>query len=1000
MKTHLLIVPNKKTEEVNWIKPLNNYLLSIYGNTSGFQDDLNSFNKLRQDIRGVNADNTGLNLYYKYYSQLELLDLRIPFANVNKHKKLEFEWFDSFTPSVAIKQAALPFEKANVLFNLAALMTKYAKSKYDESIQESSEAKDDATKSTIQMLQSAAGVYQFINENFLHAPSDDLSQPTIKFLCKLMLAQSQEVFTLKVITNDLEQKKNSLISKLCKSTSKFYEDCYNMINHNKKQSWDYYDDDDDDESESYEAPHKRDEEDSDSYVTANLDVSWISTIYMKYLYYNALAYYFHGLNLEANRKYGDAIAYLSKSQGIIKQINSATLRAISMGIGDVYELLDNYKYQKDALEIKLNDLNKDNDLIYHDIVPSLVTIPDIKPMDSTKIIPIGQHSMLQEVNEQNYTNFLNNVVPINIHELSSFYSEEKSQFLRNEMDLVDVSNEEVESVLEYLKLPKSLIEIKELVNLVQDNDDIPSSEIKDKVSEIAASYTQDSQNRTSIESLRKQILETISACDSKLSGSFSNKDELIQLKKVLYDATNSDQKLFSLVDPSFHSLYAKGPDSPEFSQLFKISQEPKQTNAPEISLLDIDDNKKPDSSEISSNIKRLEDILHDIHMAKSQKMKLMDKLKTEIHNDDISDILILNSKLKSTNEIRTVIFPEELNKFKPYNEELDKLVTKEKSFINDLKSIWNNLVTNPQVKNLTVSRKALDKKIVDSTASIIEFYDNWNIYHAGLIKGQQFYQGLLNHASNVKNEIEMGIKMNEGFKNMNVGSQQFTGGSQQQHFTGGSQQQQQQFTGGSQEGYRSSTSQNYSYPSTQSSGQGQNQPYSSQGYQPQQQFPPQTMLNRSDAYQTREQYPYQQQSQQEYQPQARPQQYHPQSYLTLSSPTSSSTETFGQRQPQVTPQQPPALIRPSTFESTPPMTYTPPVKPPRYEQAPEQPQGYTRAPQLPPKQPSFDQTTKPQPQAQGQVPWNQGENNKSNNSLIYDQPSTYNPNMYNFFSSS
>jgi len=44
------------------------------------------------------------------------------------------------------------------------------------------------------------------------------------------MAQSQEIFTLKVISGDLNQLKNSLIAKLCKSTSVLYEDCYNMIN--------------------------------------------------------------------------------------------------------------------------------------------------------------------------------------------------------------------------------------------------------------------------------------------------------------------------------------------------------------------------------------------------------------------------------------------------------------------------------------------------------------------------------------------------------------------------------------------------------------------------------------------------------------------------------------------------------------------------------------------------------------------------------------------------
>ena len=50
---------------------------------------------------------------------------------------------------------------------------------------------------------------------------------------------------------------------------------------------------------------------------------------------------------------------------------------------------------------------------------------------------------------------------MNIHELSSYYSEEKSQYLRNEIDHFEVSNEEVSSVLEYLKLPKALVSIKE-----------------------------------------------------------------------------------------------------------------------------------------------------------------------------------------------------------------------------------------------------------------------------------------------------------------------------------------------------------------------------------------------------------------------------------------------------------------------------------------------------------------------------------------------------------
>ena len=83
------------------------------------------------------------------------------------------------------------------------------------------------------------------------------------------------------------------------------------------------------------------------------------------------------------------------------------------------------------------------------------------------------------------------------------------------------------------------------------------------------------------------------------------------------------------------------------------------------------------------------------------------RIEKEIHNDDISDILVLNMKLKSTNEIKSIIFPEELKKFNPFTNELDKLITNEKSIIEQLKSRWNQLISNPQIK--TYKRKLIRK---------------------------------------------------------------------------------------------------------------------------------------------------------------------------------------------------------------------------------------------------------------------------------------------------
>lgn len=967
MKTALLLIPLKKTDEINWIKPLNNYLLSIYGNTSDFQKDLEDFNKLRLDIRGASADLTGIKLHLRYFSQLELLDLRVPVATINKSKKITFNWYDAFLPSSLHKQHALPFEKASVLFNLSSLMSKAASIKYNES-QRSSSGDDGSFKEAVQHLQQAAGVLQFVSENFLHAPSTDLQPPTVKFLINLCLSQSQEIFTLKVIDGDLEQKKNSLISKLCKSTANHYHECYNVCAHlltaegaasvKDHSTFSIVEAGLDDDEAALESGDD-DEPNTDDYnpdkqgipesqVSAKLDHFWISVIQFKQIYYESLSYYFQGLHLEATNKYGDAIAYLTKSLDLINEISSASLKVIAKAGGEeAYDLLDNYKYQKDALGIKLKDLTKDNDLIYHDIVPSVVTIAEPKAMDSAKVIPLNKIELFSQINEYNYDNFLKNVVPINIHELLSYYSEEKSQLLRNELDELDVSNKELSTFLEHLKLPKALVNIKEII---QSNKELESedhgeesigAEILAKADEISSRFSIDLENRRTIAEVRDRIFKTISESESLLAGQYSvtsarYRDDLIKLKKSLYDAAASDSKLFSLVDLENSELYqilGKGPLSPEFKNLFNVpdgkSQVP-QAPTEEISLLDIDDSQlKPKADPIDSQIVRIEDILYELNSIKNKKVNLVDDLKKEIHNDDIADILMLNSKVKSTNEIKTVIFPKELKKFEAYGHELDKLISRQLDLSSELKDRWNQLMANPKVKEVQKSKTFRDELLKQQSGRIDKFYsENWRKYTTGLGKGAAFYMQLLKFAENLKRTVL--AEHQQGSISESVGglrlSDNATGGSQTRGQSGHSFFQPSQSYG-----------QNPSHVSQQYSGSGYHQQATHSAH-------PQTGT-------------YQQGQYAQGQPQA---QY-------------SSRHGSFQGQP----------IQPQFlgFHSEP----------------------SSHAPALPPKAPSQEHQPPFAPSGRqntaGSVnsPSNTLKTSQSSTGLIYDQPSAYQPNMYSYF---
>lgn len=132
-------------------------------------------------MRGAGKDTTGRDLLYRYYGQLELLDLRFPIDE--NHVRISFTWYDAFSKK-PISQYSLAYEKASIIFNIAATLSAIAAG-LDRS-------DSDGLKRAFHSLQASAGMFMYINDNFLHAPSSDLSRESVKLLSSIMLAQAQE----------------------------------------------------------------------------------------------------------------------------------------------------------------------------------------------------------------------------------------------------------------------------------------------------------------------------------------------------------------------------------------------------------------------------------------------------------------------------------------------------------------------------------------------------------------------------------------------------------------------------------------------------------------------------------------------------------------------------------------------------------------------------------------------------------------------------------------
>lgn len=204
----VISVPRKLTSDVDFKPAISSFIGQTYGEAPDrYSEEIASLNRTRQDaVRGTaGSDATARDLLYRYFGQLELFELRFPDIRV------AFTWNDAFNPSKSISQSSLAYEKASVIFNIAATLSALASAQNRES--------PDGLKKCFNYYRSAAGMFTYINENFLHAPSQDLGKDLIKLLVALMTAQATEVFLERM---NEEKKSPGLKSKIAYQLSQSY----------------------------------------------------------------------------------------------------------------------------------------------------------------------------------------------------------------------------------------------------------------------------------------------------------------------------------------------------------------------------------------------------------------------------------------------------------------------------------------------------------------------------------------------------------------------------------------------------------------------------------------------------------------------------------------------------------------------------------------------------------------------------------------------------------
>ncbi|KAI9761082.1 MAG: hypothetical protein M4579_001234 [Chaenotheca gracillima] len=748
MQAPMISSPLKQTNEIDWIAPLKAYIRQTYGDDpERYAEECATLNRLRQDMRGAGKDSAaGRDLLYRYYGQLELLDLRFPVDE--NHIKISFTWFDAFTHKPT-SQYSLAYEKASIIFNISAVLSCHAANQ--------NRAEDTGLKTAYHSFQASAGMFTYINENFLHAPSTDLSRETVKTLISITLAQGQEVFLEKQIA---DEKKVGLLAKLASQAASLYAQAVEGVIENVNK--------------------------------AIFEKVWLLMTQIKSSYMASVAQYFQALADNDANSHGIAISRLQVAEGLAKEANrlansfpSSVPSNSNLTSETGTSLAELTRRHLSNTSEKLQEFVKDNDFIYHQTVPAEASLAVIPKLPAAKAIPVSELYAGQDIQRIIGPDIFQKIVPMSVTESASLYDEEKAKLVRAESEQVEIANGEMAASLDYLKLPESLKVLKGGL----DQETMVDEEFKGWCEDLAGHepfgsiFDQLKVDKAEVIGLcdrsTKQLDMEESVCEkmrSKYGADWTQqpssrltntlRSDIRNYRGAVEEASGSDAQLFATFrqcEGDFDEMRSAG-ETDEADVLFqralikagasrgkgKNSVGSPQSGGSEGNLLD--DDYGEGGVSVADQIAKVEDLLKKLNLIKRERAQVLLDLKEKVHNDDISNVLILNKKSITNQENQ--LFQAELEKFRPHQTRLLQANHKQASLMKELTVSYGDLLQDKRVRSEQSKYESITRQRNTVMSRYKKIYQAYNDLNSGLLKAQQFYGEMKDTVNSLYKNVE------------------------------------------------------------------------------------------------------------------------------------------------------------------------------------------------------------------------------------------------------
>ncbi|KAL4076812.1 BRO1-like domain-containing protein [Scleroderma yunnanense] len=723
----MISIPKKTTDEVDWTTPIRHLIAKSYGESpDSYIQECQALQRCRQDaVKGAGSDTTGRDLLYKYFGQLELLELRFPEMRAN------FSWHDAFTNKVTT-QTSIAYEKASILFQIAATQSAIAAS------QNRFEA--EGIKLSFYYFRTCAGMLTYINENFLHAPSTDLSREVIKFMVGIILAQATEVFLEKCIE---EKKGHALVAKIASQAASMYTSLS--------------------------------EEVKDFQGKGIFDRNWVTLIQIKSKLFSSLAQSYRSQADTKVGNHGDALARLILAESLAKEAHrsatsfsaafshvSATLPADAGS-----SILERTKSHLQLCTDRKSEAQRENDLIYNAIVPSADVLSPIEKASVATPVSIQEVYGSPDVQKVIGPDIFLKLIPLSVHESASVYSEEKAKLVWREVEDAESAEVEVRSALEVMGIQGALERFKAIADGgAADNaippemrrwiEDIRVMEDRESVEDLMRELTRLKEGvRSELESVSRELEAESHECEvmrikydhlwTQEPSTGLNKSLRHDLKShmaALDAAASSDQQVSILWDSVKGDILLLL--SPGMDGVFLASAEP---GAPSQSLLDLDvGHDEQERARIGQFTSEIEERLGRVKKITYERNEVLKDLKEKIQADDVSHLLLLNRRNAG---VEPALFAAELEKFKPYQQRLAATVHHQQVVLQEIRNLWNGLRDLAGCGPEARKWEEQERRKKEVVRRFLRARDGYMDVRDGITKGLHFYNQLTELSSSL-----------------------------------------------------------------------------------------------------------------------------------------------------------------------------------------------------------------------------------------------------------